>query len=55
MSETFFFGQVPVEKYPETPVNECEIDTNCTADVQHKCCPTDTMGIRKCVAPVVHG
>ena len=44
-------SQVPVEKYPARPINECEIDTDCTTNGAHKCCGTDTSGIRKCVLP----
>jgi len=44
------FWTVPVEKYPDTPINQCDTDDNCSNPV-HKCCGTDTMGIRKCVNP----
>lgn len=45
------FWTVPVEKYPETPVNECEIDESCTSNPRHKCCGTEVSGTRKCVLP----
>ena len=49
--DLFVSQKVPVEKYPETPINECETDDNCS-NATHKCCDTDTHGIRKCVAPL---
>jgi len=45
------FWKVPVEHYPEVPVNQCEIDDDCLTPI-HKCCGTDTSGIRKCVNPL---
>jgi len=44
------FWKVPVEQYPAEPVNQCDIDTDCT-DPNHKCCGTEVSGIRKCVSP----
>jgi len=44
------FWTVPVEKWPATPINECDTDENCPNSA-HKCCGTDTSGIRKCVNP----
>merc|ERR1712002_96648 len=49
------FWTVPVEKYPETPVNECEIDESCTSNPRHKCCGTEVSGTGKCVLPKAYG
>jgi len=43
------FWNVPVEYRGEEPINRCEIDAECKDS--HKCCDTDTSGIRKCVLP----
>jgi len=45
------FWKVPVENYPNVPINECDIDTDCTAVSNHKCCGTTYASTRKCVLP----
>ena len=44
--------QVPAEEYPQTPVNECEIDDDCFNHPFKKCCDSTYVGIRKCVLPI---
>jgi len=42
--------KVPVEMYPEEPINECDTDAGCKNN-EHKCCPTIWLGTFKCVLP----
>jgi len=45
------FWEVPVEQYPVKPINDCDIDGDCS-DTAHKCCDTEYGAIRKCVIPL---
>ena len=41
---------------PRTPiVNECNVDTDCTGNAVHKCCPEHYSGLNLCVKPVPGG
>jgi len=44
------FWKIPVAQYPDTPVHDCDIDTDCVIPSQ-KCCDTVYDSIRKCSAP----
>jgi len=45
------FWEVPVEQYPVRPINECDIDGDCS-HTAHKCCGTTYESTRKCVMPL---